>query len=92
MPSLLKKTAIICAVTIFSAVGCSGTSTDTFPSRDIEIVIPYNAGGGFDSYVRALAPHMEKYLPGDINILPINVPGAGGRRGAGSFRAVRSSG
>jgi tripartite-type tricarboxylate transporter receptor subunit TctC len=82
MHTLLKRTLIICAVTLFTAAGCSGTSTDIFPNRDIEIVIPYAAGGGFDTYVRALAPHLEKHLPGDINVLPINVPGAGGRRGA----------
>ena len=82
MHTILKKMVFFCVVTLIAAVGCSGTSNDAFPNRDIEIVIPYNAGGGFDTYIRALAPHMEKHLPGDINVLPINVPGAGGRRGA----------
>ena len=88
MHSMLSKTTIICAIAMVIATGCSGTSTDAFPNRDVEIVIPYNAGGGFDTYVRALAPHMEKHLGGEINVLPINVPGAGGRRGASEvFRA-----
>jgi tripartite-type tricarboxylate transporter receptor subunit TctC len=82
MPSTIKKLFIYIPLLVLMIAGCSGTSTDTFPSQDIEIVIPYNAGGGFDSYVRALAPHMERYLPNDVNVLPINVPGAGTRRGA----------
>ena len=82
MPAFIKKSLNVLPVMVFLLTGCSGSSTDTFPSDDIEIVIPYNAGGGFDSYVRALAPHIEKYLPNEVNVLPINVPGAGTRRGA----------
>ncbi|MGY8814295.1 MAG: Bug family tripartite tricarboxylate transporter substrate binding protein [Gammaproteobacteria bacterium] len=82
MHSIIKSSTLACALILLVAAGCSGPANDSFPNRDIEIVIPYAAGGGFDTYVRALAPHMEKYLEGDFNILPINVPGAGGRRGA----------
>jgi tripartite-type tricarboxylate transporter receptor subunit TctC len=82
MYSVLNRAVIISAIILATAAGCSGDSEGTYPNRDIEIIIPYNAGGGFDTYVRALAPHMEKYLPNKVNILPINTPGAGGRRGA----------
>ncbi len=53
-----------------------------FPDRDIAFVIPDGPGGGFDSYVRAIAPAMEKYLPHKVAIVPTNVPGAGGARAA----------
>ncbi|MDH3431066.1 MAG: tripartite tricarboxylate transporter substrate binding protein [Gammaproteobacteria bacterium] len=53
-----------------------------YPNKDITIVIPFNSGGGFDTYVRALAPGLERHLPNAINVLPKNLPGAGGRRGA----------
>jgi tripartite-type tricarboxylate transporter receptor subunit TctC len=92
MHTSLKKIAIICCATVITALGCSDTSNNAFPNRDIEIVIPYAAGGGFDTYVRAMAPHMEKYLEGDINILPINVPGAGGRRGASEVYRAKPDG
>lgn len=77
----MKKLVLASAI-IFTLMGCSDSSNDPFPNRDIEIIIPYNAGGGFDAYARSLAQYMEKYLPEEINILPINMPGAGGRRGA----------
>jgi len=63
-----------------------------YPERDIEIVIPFNAGGGFDSYVRALAPYLARHLPGDVRVIPRNVPGAGGRRGTSEVFRARADG
>jgi tripartite-type tricarboxylate transporter receptor subunit TctC len=54
----------------------------TYPEKDISFIIPYAAGGGFDIYVRAIAPAMEGYLPQKVNIVPLNVPAGGGSRGA----------
>jgi putative tricarboxylic transport membrane protein len=53
-----------------------------YPEKDIEVIIPYAAGGGFDSYVRGVLPAMRKYLPHEVNLIPRNMPGAGGRKGA----------
>lgn len=58
------------------------------PSRNLSIIIPYRPGGGFDLTVRAFAPYFARELGGEINVLPENVPGAGGRRGAATvYRA-----
>lgn len=82
------KKIIFATVIIFSIMGCSGPDNNVFPNSDIEVIIPYNAGGGFDAYARSLAQYMQKYLANDINVLPMNMPGAGGRRGAAHvFRA-----
>lgn len=59
-----------------------------YPEHDIKIIIPFSPGGGFDTYVRAVIPVLKKHLGGDVNILPINSGGAGGRQGAlETFRA-----
>ena len=34
-----------------------------FPEKDITFVIPFSTGGGFDTYVRLIAPFLEKHLP-----------------------------
>jgi len=78
----LKISSMIPVLILISITGCSGSAPAGYPASDIKIIIPYNAGGGFDTYVRALGPYLEKHLPNKINVLPINVPGAGGRRGA----------
>ena len=52
-----------------------------YPDHDINFIIPYSAGGGFDIYVRAISPAMEGYLPNKTNIVPTNIPAGGGSRG-----------
>lgn len=71
-----------------TAVGCSDSETASYPAEDIEVIIPYSPGGGFDTYVRALIPYIEKHLPNQVNVIPVNASGAGGRRGASiTYRA-----
>lgn len=53
-----------------------------YPERDIEVIIPFSPGGGFDTFIRALIPSIQKHLPNKVNVVPVNVPGAGGRRGS----------
>lgn len=48
--------------------------------KPIKFVIPYSPGGGFDTIVRAFAPALEKALGAEV--VPENIPGAGGAKGA----------
>ncbi len=52
-----------------------------FPEKNIEFIIPFGPGGGFDRTVRLISPYLEKALPKKVEVLPKNVPGAGGRKG-----------
>jgi tripartite-type tricarboxylate transporter receptor subunit TctC len=63
-----------------------------FPERDITFVIPNQVGGGFDAYVRAIAPVMEKYLPNKVNVVPLNVPAGGGAKGVSQLYRARPDG
>lgn len=59
-----------------------------FPQKNIEFLIPFGPGGGFDRTVRLVSPFMEKALPNKVEVLPKNLPGAGGRRALATvFRA-----
>jgi len=49
-----------------------------FPTRDIILICPFKAGGGYDIQLRGLAPYFEKHLPGDKNVIVQNVEGGGG--------------
>jgi tripartite-type tricarboxylate transporter receptor subunit TctC len=78
------------AVFVFALAACSEPSE--YPAKDITIIVPFDSGGGFDTYVRALAPSLEAQFSGEINVLPRNVPGAGGRRGASEIYRARPDG
>jgi tripartite-type tricarboxylate transporter receptor subunit TctC len=71
---------------IASTVGAHGAMATVLAGRDVSFVIPYASGGGFDAYVRAVIPALQKQL--DLRVLPDNVDGAGGAKAANLlFRA-----
>jgi tripartite-type tricarboxylate transporter receptor subunit TctC len=49
-----------------------------YKGKQVTLLIASGAGGGYDTYARALARHMARHIPGNPNIVPKNVPGAGG--------------
>ncbi len=71
-----RSLALMAAATAF---GVSAAHAE-WPEKPITFVVPYSPGGGFDTYVRAVAPEMERILGTEIIVK--NLSGAGGRRGA----------
>lgn len=63
-----------------------------FPARNIQFIIPYAPGGGFDSYVRFVSPVMESYLPHRVSIVPINVTAASGSRAIAQLYRAKPDG
>jgi tripartite-type tricarboxylate transporter receptor subunit TctC len=51
-----------------------------FPTRPIEVIIPFGAGGGVDLTARAIISGAQKHLGQPL--VPVNRPGAGGMVGA----------
>ncbi len=77
--NMLKKFGVAVGAAGLIAAAFSGNA-QAFPKKDITFVIPYKAGGGFDAYVRKVSPIMEKFLPKKVNVVPKNIPAAGGRK------------
>ena len=86
----LRQFAVLATVCLGSA--WAGVASGQFPERDVEIIVPFNAGGGFDSYIRALAPRLQAHLGNSVRVLPRNSSGAGGRRGANEIFRARPDG
>jgi tripartite-type tricarboxylate transporter receptor subunit TctC len=57
---------------------------------DIDFIIPYAPGGGFDSYVRTVLPPLQKAL--GVQVHPDNVDGAAGARAANMLYRARADG
>ena len=70
----------------------ASAAQEDFPAKDITFIIPYSAGGGFDNYVRAIAPVMEKYLPNKVSIVPTNVASGNGSRGINQLYRAKPDG
>jgi tripartite-type tricarboxylate transporter receptor subunit TctC len=73
--------------------GCERDATGgAYPSEDITFIIPNGPGGNFDVFVRAVAPVMQKHLPRQVNIVPINVAAGGGGKGLADLYRARPDG
>lgn len=62
-----------------AALGMLASAMSTaadYPTRPIELVVPYTAGGGTDSLARAFAEAARKHLP--QTLIVVNKPGASG--------------
>lgn len=67
------------------AEGCSSLA-----GSNIELVIPYDAGGGYDVLARLVIPGLENAL--DATVTPINRPGAGGLLAINQLAAAPADG
>ena len=49
-----------------------------FRDKQVTVAIGSSTGGGLDTYGRLVARHFGKHLPGNPQVVPSNMPGAGG--------------
>ncbi|WP_112322773.1 Bug family tripartite tricarboxylate transporter substrate binding protein [Oceanibium sediminis] len=59
------------------AVGAGPLAAEDFPSKPIELIVPYGAGGLTDAFARAIARAAEAELPNEEKIVVVNKPGGG---------------
>src|ERR1700690_4020679 len=50
---------------------------DFYTGKTLSLLIGFPPGGGYDTYVRVLARHYGKFIPGHPAVVPSNMPGAG---------------
>jgi tripartite-type tricarboxylate transporter receptor subunit TctC len=85
------KTASL-AAPVLLAPNLASAAASNFPAKNIQFIIPYAPGGGFDVYVRFIAPVMEKYLPRKVSIIPMNIAAGAGSRGVAQLYRARPDG
>ncbi len=56
--------------------------SDFYKGKRVTMIISSGVGGGYDTYSRTFARHMERAIPGHPNIVAKNMPGASGLRAA----------
>jgi tripartite-type tricarboxylate transporter receptor subunit TctC len=84
---VMHRPIAVLAVAAVASLSAQSASAQ-YPEKNIEFLIPFGPGGGFDRTVRLISPYMEKALPKKVEVLPKNLPGAGGRRALATvFRA-----
>ena len=71
---------VAAAMIVQGAATPSGAQDDVaafYKGKTINATIGYGPGGGYDIYMRGLARHIGRHIPGNPLLLPRNMPGAG---------------
>jgi tripartite-type tricarboxylate transporter receptor subunit TctC len=74
----LRFLILVIAALAVGAETARATTHDFYKGKVIRIIVGYAAGGGFDTYARAIGRHMGRHIPGNPTIVVENMPGAGG--------------
>jgi tripartite-type tricarboxylate transporter receptor subunit TctC len=61
---------------------------DFYRGKSLNLYIGFSVGGAYDLYGRLVARHMGKHIPGNPNIIPQNMAGAGSLRVANFIYAA----
>ena len=78
MKRQITLAAVIICVGLLLSVSPSVTKADDFyQGKTIRFIVGAPAGGGYDTYTRAIARHLGKYIPGHPSMVVDNMDGAG---------------
>jgi tripartite-type tricarboxylate transporter receptor subunit TctC len=55
----------------------SAAADEFYRGKNIRIVVGFSAGGGFDTYARAISRHIGRHIPGQPSVVVENMTGAG---------------
>jgi tripartite-type tricarboxylate transporter receptor subunit TctC len=75
--SQLLSLLMAIAIGLISVQPATAAADDFYKDKTIRIVVGFSAGGGFDTYARAIGRHMGKHIPGQPAIIVENMTGAG---------------
>lgn len=75
MTTTLARALMLALIGLVAGLPPVATAAD-FPTRSIELLVPYPPGGSSDALARAIAPTLEKDL--GQTVVVVNKPGAGG--------------
>ena len=76
------KLAVLVVLLAHGMAGGARAADDFFKGKTITFIVPTAPGGGYDTYSRLIARHIGRFLPGEPNVVPQNLPGAAGIRAA----------
>ena len=65
----------ICVIS--AALAQSTRPSEFFANREVRLVIGQEPGTTYDIYARQVTRYMAKHLPGKVNFIAVNMPGAG---------------
>jgi tripartite-type tricarboxylate transporter receptor subunit TctC len=79
--------AALLAATSAPAAAKAEAVADFYKGKTVSLIAGFPPGGGYDTYVRVLARHYGRFLPGQPSVVASNMPGAGSLTAANTIYA-----
>jgi len=76
---LVRLAAVLIGLGVGAGFAPVAAAQDFYKGKTVQIVVGFDAGGGYDAYARLLARHLSKHIPGSPTFVVQNMPGAGSR-------------
>lgn len=76
LKGLVAALALLVAILCLPVPAAAETAADFYKDKVVKLVVGYGPGGGYDTYARMLAPHIERRL--GATVVVENRPGGGG--------------
>src|SRR6266550_2357009 len=74
------RAAMVVTAALAATPAHADTVADFYKGKQINLIVGYGPGGGYDTYARLLARHFGRFVPGNPNVIVQNMPGAGSLR------------
>src|SRR5499425_464104 len=74
--------AVVLTTLAFGSCQAQSTVEAFYKGRQINLIVGYGPGGGYDLTARLLARHIGRFIPGHPSVAVQNMPGAGSLRAA----------
>lgn len=72
------RASALAALTVAAFAAPAGAQENPFANgKPLTIIIGFGPGGGYDTWGRTVSRHMGRFLPGNPNVVPQNMPGGG---------------
>jgi len=88
----IKRVARLSAVALLFVAAVTGSAradavSDFYSGKTFSLIAGFPPGGGYDTYIRVLARHYGRFLPGRPTVVASNMPGAGSLTAANNIYA-----
>jgi tripartite-type tricarboxylate transporter receptor subunit TctC len=87
---LARWAAAMAAAALAVSAAYADPVADFYIGRQLNLIVGYGPGGGYDIYARLLSRHLGRFIPGNPTIVVQNMPGAGSLRAVNYLYNVAS--
>jgi tripartite-type tricarboxylate transporter receptor subunit TctC len=84
----LHLAALLSALSLVSPALAQTSVEEFYRGKQINLIVGYGPGGGYDITARLVARHLGRFVPGNPSIVVQNMPGAGSMRAVNYLASV----